>query len=530
MAKQKNLPLKLPVLAEDLPIIKEENTIPLEIILRGLRAQYRTEKDSFYRSYLRYFVLEKFKLELLNDNVEQAAELLEEASRYGRDDYILHLYKGLLLKKKGEMGEAEAEIRLALSMNPASPIAPFELGRLLEEKDDIDSALDAYTMTLERDKKFIPAYVACGDIFFRVSDFASAISFYEKVLSITKDFLPPYVRLGVIYNREQKFDKAGSYFERGLKRFPDDYELNYNIAFTYTRLSRLDKAAAHLKKAIEISPDKAAPYNELGIIYKNTGLYQKAISTFKTGMEIESSNILKWNLSWALALNGEYDMALKELDELEDDLIESADYLKGLIEKDMTIQKSAFSIEKFSDWVLEVYGEIEPELKARLSSPSHQNNLELNHSFDLILLPLINDLLKVYRDYPLMLMRALTLFSCQIAGSQKWLAFSRFLVVVSGWDTPFMLLETEKEELVETLVDIDWQLTERLARLDRDSFKDYDDLLEEPLDIGDHKNLMMLILNLLWIQPDEAEIGEIASVYDNAKPLEELLLQILKKD
>src|SRR6056297_2717316 len=168
IAKKQNLPLKLPVLAEDIPTIKEENRIPLDIILRGLRAQYRTEKDHYYSSYLRYFVLEQFKKELMQNNVDRAEELLEESKKYGQEDYLYHLYKGLFLKKKELFGQAEAEIRLSISQNQSSPVPAFELGRILEEQDDIDSALDAFTMALERDKKFIPAYIACGDIFFRV--------------------------------------------------------------------------------------------------------------------------------------------------------------------------------------------------------------------------------------------------------------------------------------------------------------------------------------------------------------------------
>lgn len=38
-AKQNNLPVKLPVLAEDLPRIVEEDRIPLDVVLRGLEAQ-----------------------------------------------------------------------------------------------------------------------------------------------------------------------------------------------------------------------------------------------------------------------------------------------------------------------------------------------------------------------------------------------------------------------------------------------------------------------------------------------------------
>jgi len=44
VAKRLNLPLKLPILAEDLVLITDQNNIPLDVILRGLEEQYSLEK------------------------------------------------------------------------------------------------------------------------------------------------------------------------------------------------------------------------------------------------------------------------------------------------------------------------------------------------------------------------------------------------------------------------------------------------------------------------------------------------------
>src|SRR6056297_2791823 len=147
IAKSQNLPLKLPVLAEDIPNIEEENTIPLSIILRGLRAQWRAKKDAYYASYLRYFVFEQYKEALKHNRFEEAAQLLHESLEYSKEDYLYYFYNGLFFKKTGDFGQAETELRKAAVMNPANPMVPIELGQLLFELDDLDSALEQFTYT-----------------------------------------------------------------------------------------------------------------------------------------------------------------------------------------------------------------------------------------------------------------------------------------------------------------------------------------------------------------------------------------------
>lgn len=81
MAKSQNLPVKLPILVEDMPLVTEINKIPLDVILRGLEAQYSVEKSEYWASYLVYFYYEKFKEHLNAQNYEDAREILEKAKK-----------------------------------------------------------------------------------------------------------------------------------------------------------------------------------------------------------------------------------------------------------------------------------------------------------------------------------------------------------------------------------------------------------------------------------------------------------------
>jgi len=84
-AKEMNLPLKVPVLAKDLPKILDENTIPIDVLIRGLEAQFEISKDEYYLSYLLYFYYEKVKIFMNKGDYRAAQEHLRKVGALKKD-------------------------------------------------------------------------------------------------------------------------------------------------------------------------------------------------------------------------------------------------------------------------------------------------------------------------------------------------------------------------------------------------------------------------------------------------------------
>ncbi len=542
IAKSQNLPLKLPVLAEDLSSIEEENTIPLSIILRGLRAQWRAKKDAYYASYLRYFVFEQYKEALKNNRLEEAVQLLQESLEYSKKDYLYHFYNGLFFKKSGDYGQAETELRKASAMNLANPMVTFELGQLLFELDDLDNALEQFTNTLERDKRFTPAYVACGDIFHRVADYNAAMGFYRKAIEIAPTFVPPYIRLGVIYNKKQNFKKAKDFFEKGLKHDTDNFELHYNIAFTYMRLKKPLLSIEHLKKCLEIDSRVISVYNELGIIYKNLGFFEDALSILQDGLKLEDDLTLKWHLMQVYAITQHFKEAEEYLQEISrlDHSVDMSDYREA-INKEVSLDSKLFSVKGFSSWTLDVYDDIADPLRKRLFQLADGMipAVDFAESFNLEPLPMILDIIREFKVYHFTLFRALTVFSSQICNCLDWIVFSRFLFVLVN-DGLFFHDDTHElnaymERIADEIIDLDWPLANQLVQLEREAFKDIEALLDEA-QINDEKlinpdltELIILILNILWVEPTQEELKRIFRVYNNAEEISELCTFLLNR-
>jgi len=541
IAKKQNLPLKLPVLADDLQTISELDQIPLDIILRGLRAQWKAKKDAYYSSYLRFFVFEKFKETLKANEFEHSGKLLSESLKYGKEDYLYHFYNGLLLKKIGDFGNAEAELRKAASMNTASPMITFELGQLLFDLDDLDNSLEEFTKTLERDRRFIPAYVACGDVFHRVGDYNGALGFYKKAIEAAPDFIPPFVRLGVVYNKKGNFEKAKVYFEKGLKKDADNFELNYNIAFTYMRLKKPLLSIKHLKKCLEINPDMPSVYNELGIINKNLGFFKEAQRLLEAGLKKGESATVKWHLIQVYSLLGKYSDAKKLLKELSSDEVSlnTSDYLNILNSEEVS-ERDGFSLRGFSSWVLNNYDDMDEELKDRLISLSTgtEPEIDLSREFNLDPLPLAIEILTVYENLNISLFKALTLFSTYVCNCVDWIVFSRFLFIVVN-EMLFMgedevELSLIMERIADEIMDLDWALSQWLVRADKEMFKDVQELVEtsatEKKQIEDNqKDVIILIMNILWVEPTQSELRNILKAYNHSEEIEELCLFLLNR-
>lgn len=542
IAKSQNLPLKLPVLAEDLPNIEEENTIPLSIILRGLRAQWRAKKDAYYASYLRYFVFEQYKEALKNNRLKEAAQLLQESLEYSKEDYLYHFYNGLFFKKSGDFGQAETELRKAAAMNHANPLVTFELGQLLFELDDLDNALEQFTNTLERDKRFTPAYVACGDIFHRVADYNAAIGFYQKAIEIAPAFVPPYIRMGVIYNKKNNFQKAKVFFEKGLKHDTENFELHYNVAFTYMRLKKPLLSIEHLKKCLEIDSRVISVYNELGIIYKNLGFFKDALSILLKGLKLEDDLTLKWHLTQVYAITQRFKEAEEYLQEINrlDHSVDMSDY-RDAINREMSKDSKVFSLKAFALWTLDVYDEIADSLRKRLNQIADglTPTVDLTDSFNQEPLPLVMDILHEFKGYNYTLFRALTLFASQICNSLEWIVFSRFLFVLINegifTEKDTNELSQNMERIADEIIDLDWSLANQIVQTERETFKDVEELLEQAQkpNIKSKKlilsELIILILNLLWVEPTQNELKEILKVYNNAEEIYELCSFLLNR-
>lgn len=287
-AKINNLPVKLPLLVQDYKKALENNKIPLETILRGLEAQYEVQPNEYYASYLVFYLYEKFKKLMEEEDLKGAETYLRKAASIIKD-YRFHFYYGLLLKKQQQEELSEMELKQCLKENPNFAYGFYELGNLMLERKVYDEALDNFMKAIEVKKDFILSYLKIADVYMENGRYEEALDFLNQLLKIDKNFSPAYLRLGVIYNQLQRYKDAYLILSKATELEDVSFEIFYNLSYTLQKLGRHREAKINIEKALEKSKEDFI-LHEYSLILKNLGFFQEAIEIEEQAYEIANED------------------------------------------------------------------------------------------------------------------------------------------------------------------------------------------------------------------------------------------------
>lgn len=195
-----------------------------------------------------------------------------------------------------------------------------ELGRTLEELQQIGAAVKVYRRALLADPDLFITHARLGSLYFAQGQITAAIFHMEKAHEIKPDDPGVLNNLGLLYQANREFDRAittlkealekggpedlivgtlaGLYeetnrldelapvLEQALTKFPDDFYLNFVSAKMKRREGKPEEALAHLEKF-----DPARETNDAQVVYhfemgRNLDLlkdYDRAFAHFERG-------------------------------------------------------------------------------------------------------------------------------------------------------------------------------------------------------------------------------------------------------
>lgn len=558
-AKLYNLPVKMPVLVEDMKNITDKNKLPLDVILRGLETQYEISKDDYYKSYLVYFYYEAFKKALNKDDFENANFYLNKAKNLGGEDYRFHFYRALLLKKSSQDELAELELKESITKNPNFYLGHFELGNLMFERKIYEEALAAYKDALSLNPDFLIPHLKIADIYIENGLFPEAIEELNEILKKDPNFSAAYVRLGILFNQLQRFEDALHIQEKGLAKDPENYELLYNIAYTYAKSGRHREATKRLEKAAKIHEEDFI-LHELAISYRNIGEYLKAFETAKKAFEIakeENKKLILLLLVKLSAITGELKETEKYyilLKDTEFEISAKTFYMFSLLSNDDIDKAKSIALELnnygiygniptiidnideylnylenitnkvFADALIESFNEYGDIDKLGLYRNLKKNNIEImslikdeiNENIEGLELLLTGYLLSGI-DYGLS-ERVSTLLANFLWKDGKGLLVSRFLLRfyqdrVFG---NFSSLDVFVNDIIEEMKDLNFELARYISDYDLNLI-DFDGLLEYSMDTIE--DTIKIILSYMHIKPTLNEIKNSDFDDENVKKL-----------
>ena len=206
------------------------------------------------------------------------------------------IFKGGIYEGIGCFELALKIYKQALKINPENAQAHYNIGKILNFRDDLAPAIKHLEQAIRIDPERADIHYLLSDTWKKNEKIEAAIEECKIVIGLEPDFAEAYNLLGYLKRKQGNFDAAIEHCEQAIKIKPAFYDAFNNLGITYFKIGDLNAATRNQKKAIELHPELAHYHLNLGYILAASFKFDLAIKSFKKAIEIDPENQLAhWN-------------------------------------------------------------------------------------------------------------------------------------------------------------------------------------------------------------------------------------------
>jgi len=178
---------------------------------------------------------------------------------------------------QGNYDEATRCLNKALEINPALPEANYTLGVMLQEQEELESAIPYYKRAIAGDSLLCEARANLGAIYVKTGMLDDAILALKAALATNPELALAHSNLGLAYISKGIFDAGMAALRKAIALDPNLSYPHMNLAVAYTKRGMLDDALLEYERALSIDPDYAKAHYNLAIAYVKRGDHASAI-------------------------------------------------------------------------------------------------------------------------------------------------------------------------------------------------------------------------------------------------------------
>jgi len=197
-------------------------------------------------------------------HVSTAVEKLSAAIDINLNDFFAHFYLGLALRDLRRYREARQVLEVTTQLDPRYLPVYVALGDVALGLGNPDEARTWFQTALNRQDTYSPALDGMGRLAEALGDDDGAIDTYRRAIDANRGFPDPYVHLGALYHRKNRLDDAITLFQEAIHFQPGFAKGYLNLGVAYGRLGRRTEAVSLLEKASELKPEDPEPHIALG--------------------------------------------------------------------------------------------------------------------------------------------------------------------------------------------------------------------------------------------------------------------------
>jgi predicted O-linked N-acetylglucosamine transferase (SPINDLY family) len=210
----------------------------------------------------------------------------------------------------GDLEKAISILHEIVRRDPSNAEALSNIGLLLYEKNNYDSAIEAYQASIRINPNLAEVQCNLGTALLSKGALNEAANAFNAALNLKKDFLVALIGLGSVKQASGDFESARRYYVEALHNRPDDAVAHFRLGMIMREWDRLDMAAICFRNAIRFKPDFGQAYMGLGETLQASGLIEESEVCFRKTIELDPGNNLAWsNLLLSMNYNPAYNPA-----------------------------------------------------------------------------------------------------------------------------------------------------------------------------------------------------------------------------
>ena len=219
-----------------------------------------------------------------------ALHLLQALAKDDAKNGLVHHFLGVAYAATGDAGQAEAEWREAVRLDPRLVVSYRALAGIAVAKNDVDLLKTCVEGILKADPTSAEGYMRKASLDFAQKNLPAVDADLQKAIDVAPNNPDVYAGFADWKARQGKLADATKLYEQALTVNPATVRAMQGLVAIYANEKQSDKAKARLKEQIAKSPNTGAYYVMLAALQADGKDYAGAEATLKEGMELDKNN------------------------------------------------------------------------------------------------------------------------------------------------------------------------------------------------------------------------------------------------
>jgi len=252
---------------------------------------------------------------LKSGSAGRAERAFSRAVASAPDNVEFHCNRGVALDAQCSYEAAIACYQEALSCNPVSINAMFNMGNTYVSLNKLEEARACYERVIELNPNFVAAHLCLGEAAKTLQDFTLARTEFEQAAAIDSNCADAFQGIAEICQAEERYHDAIVSYGRALELRPGNAASLNMMGTAYQSIEQLDKAEECYRHALALTPDQPTLLNNLAAALNAQGRLDEAVRVYRHLLEIDPDYADgHWNLSVTLLAMGAYSKGWEEFE------------------------------------------------------------------------------------------------------------------------------------------------------------------------------------------------------------------------